>query len=111
MRIFEVATGKETVAPLVGPASGVHDHDFSPDGATLIASADDSSVRFWNVATGREMLMIANAFNNFGRAPFLSPTAELAVWRDFGQSLRTRVSPIPTLAEIEKARTAESTAR
>jgi WD40 repeat protein len=111
VRVFEVATGKETVAPLYGHGSGVHAQGFSPDGATLVSGGDDSSVRFWNVATGREMLVFANAFNPAARLPFLSPTGELMVWRDRGQNLRLRVQSIPTLAEIEKAHGAESTAR
>jgi eukaryotic-like serine/threonine-protein kinase len=111
VRIFEVASGREPVPPLVGPGSGVHAHSFSPDGATLIAGADDSSVRFWSVATGREMLMFGNSYNNFARLPFVSPTGELVVWRDLAQNLRVRVSVIPTLAEIERAQRAESTVR
>ena len=111
VRIFEVATGQEAVAPLYGHGSGVHGHCFSPDDATLVSGGDDSSVRFWNVATGREMLVFANAYNQQARLPFLSPTGELLVWRDFSQNLQVRVEAIPTLAEIEKAHAAESTAR
>lgn len=111
VRIFEVATGQEVVAPLYGHGSGVHGHSFSPDGVTLVSGGDDSSVRFWNVATGREMLVFANAYNQWARLPFLSPTGELLVWRDFSQNLQVRVEAIPTLAEIEKGRAVESTAR
>ena len=111
VRIFEVATGREVVAPLHGHGSGVHGHCFSPDGATLVSGGDDSSVRFWNVTTGREMLVFPNAYNQAARLPFLSPTGELVVWRDFAQDLRVRVEAIPTLIAIEKARAAESTAR
>lgn len=39
---------------LVGPAGEVHDLSFSPDG-TMIASAADSKVWLWEVATGREL--------------------------------------------------------
>ena len=111
VRIFDVATGKEIVAPLYGHGSGVHGHCFSPDGTTLVSGGDDSTVRFWNVATGREMLVFFNAYNQLARLPFLSPTAELVVWRDFAQELRVRVESIPTMAEIEKAHRAESSAR
>ncbi|HZJ14818.1 MAG TPA: hypothetical protein VFD27_07205, partial [Chthoniobacteraceae bacterium] len=94
VRVFDVTTGKEVVAPLSGHGSGVHAQGFSPDGATLVTSGDDSSVRLWNVATGREMLVFADAFNPAARLPFLSPTGELLVWRDRGQNLRVRVQSI-----------------
>jgi WD40 repeat protein len=108
IRIFEVATGKEVIAPLYGHGSGVHALSFSQNGATLVSGGDDSSVRFWNVATGREVLVFENAYNQLARLPFLSPTGELLVYRDFTQNLRVRVTAIPTLAEIEKAHGAES---
>jgi len=111
VRIYEVATGRQIVAPLYGHGSGVHGHSFSPDGATLVSGGDDSTVRFWNVATGREMLVFFNAYNQNARLPFLSPTGQLVIWRDFAQDLRLRVESIPTMAEIEKARAAQSLAR
>ena len=109
MRLFEVATGKEIVAPLYGHGSGVHKHSFSPDGATLVTGGDDDTIRFWNVATGREMLVFNNASSEVARLPHLSRTGELAVWWDAVQG-RARVEFIPTMAEIEKARRAENIA-
>jgi WD40 repeat protein len=111
VRLFEVATGNQIIAPLYGHGSGVQGHSFSPDGATLVSGGDDSTVRLWNVATGREMLVFASAYNQLARLPFLSPTGELIVWRDFAQDLRVRVQAIPTMADIAKAHAAESTAR
>lgn len=111
VRIFEVATGKEMIAPLYEHGSGVHGHSFSPDGATLVSGGDDLSVRFWNLATGREMLVFPNAGGQLARLPFLSPTGELAVWRDYAQDGRVRVETIPTMAEIERMHAAESTVR
>jgi WD40 repeat protein len=109
IRISEVVTGKEVVVPLYGGGSGVTSLSFSPNDATLVGGSDDYSVRFWNVATGREMLLFENANNREARLPFLSPTGELLVHQDFTQNLRVRVSAIPSLAEIEKAHAAEST--
>jgi WD40 repeat protein len=107
VRIFEVATGQEIVAPLYGHGSGVHGHSFSPDGATLVTGGDDNTVRFWNVTTGREMLVFNSAASEVARLSHLSPTGELAVWFDHAQN-RVRVQSIPTMAEIEKARRAET---
>ena len=109
VRIFEVATGREIVAPLYGHGSGVQGQSFSPDDATLVTGGDDNTIRFWNVATGREMLVFNNAYSTF-RPPHLSPTGELAVWQD-NMEKRVRVESIPTLAEIEKAHRAETIAR
>jgi WD40 repeat protein len=110
VRIFDVATGSQIVAPLYGHGSGVHEQSFSPDGATLVTAGDDGTVRFWNVATGREMLVFNNSSSDVLRLPHLSPSGELAVWYDDLQD-RVRVESIPTMADIEKARAAESTAR
>ena len=109
-RIWEVATGLESVAPLYGHGSGVSAHSFSPDGATLVTGGDDQSVRFWHVATGREMLVFKSASNQLARLPFLSPTGQLVVWLDTVHEPRVRVESIPTMAEIEKAHQAERTA-
>lgn len=106
-----MATAKETVVPLCGHGSGVHGHSFSADVAPLISGGNDASARLWHVAIGREMLVVGSAFDQRGRLPFLSPQGELLVWRDSGQNLRTRLQPIPTLAGIEKAHGAESSAR
>jgi WD40 repeat protein len=110
VRIFEVATGGQIVPPLYGHGSGVHEQSFSPDSATLVTAGDDYTVRFWNVATGREMLVFNNAFSGVLRVPHLSPTGEIAVWHDNLQD-RVRVECIPTMADIERAHAAESAAR
>jgi hypothetical protein len=110
VRIWEVATGKEPMAPLYGHGSGISGHSFSPDGATLVTAGDDHTVRFWQVATGREMLMFNNASHQLARLPLLSPTGELLVWRDSVQDPRARVESIPTMAEIEKSHRTERTA-
>jgi hypothetical protein len=47
------------------------------------------------------MLVFPNAGHQLARLPFLSPTGELAVWRDYAQGNRVRVETIPTMAEIE----------
>jgi WD40 repeat protein len=109
VRLFEAATGEEPLPPLLGHGSGVHGHCFSPDAATLISGGDDSSVRFWNVATGREMLMIPNAYDQRARLPLLSPDADIMVWQDFAKNLRVRVTAIPTMDEIERAHEAQNT--
>jgi len=111
IRISDVSTGEKVLGSLYGHGSGVSTLGFSPIGETLVSGGDDPSVRFWNVATGREMLIFKDAYNLYARLPFLSPTGELLMYRDFGQNLRVRVESIPTLAEIEKARGAENTAR
>jgi eukaryotic-like serine/threonine-protein kinase len=111
VRIWAVAAGMETAAPLYGHGSGVSGHSFSPDGATLVTGGDDYTVRFWHVITGREMLVFKNADNQRARLPFLSPTGQLVVWQDTVHEPRVRVEAIPTMAEIEKARLAQRTAR
>jgi hypothetical protein len=109
IRIHDLDSGRE-LSTLYGHGSGVHGHSFSNDDATLVSGGDDSSVRFWHVATGREMLVFEQSYNQLNRIPFLSPTNQLAVWRDFAEDLRYRVQAIPSMDEIEAAHGTEKTA-
>src|SRR5262245_47429819 len=62
IRLWDVATGKETAA-LQGkkvnfPLSRVNSVAFSPDGKTLASGNTDRTVRLWDVATGKETAVL-----------------------------------------------------
>jgi WD40 repeat protein/serine/threonine protein kinase len=96
-RIWDLVSGKIVAGPLLGHGSGVTAVTFSPDGKTLLTAGDDNTVRFWHVATGREMLVFPQS--NTDEVALLSPSGErLVVW-DRARSA-TRLERIPTLAEI-----------
>jgi WD40 repeat protein len=62
IHLYETATGKE-VRRLIGPPKGqyvqtVYCVAFSPDGKTLVSSARDDILRFWDAATGKEMRQV-----------------------------------------------------
>lgn len=54
-RLWDVQTGRMFGRPLTGHIQGLRAGRFSPDGRTVI-TADQASVRFWNVATGQEVI-------------------------------------------------------
>ena len=80
-----------------GHGSGVTAVTFSPDSKTLLTAGDDNTVRFWHLATGREMLVLNQS--NTEDINMLSPSGELLVVLDVARKAM-RVERIPTLAEI-----------
>ena len=58
VKLIEAATGKERLNIPFPDASSVRSIAFSPDGKTLAASADGSSTRLFDTATGMERLKI-----------------------------------------------------
>ena len=106
----------ETGGALHGPIQreGVNQVCFSADGKTLIAitddGPDDSSIRFWNVATGQEVLSFAHA--GMGDSALrsisaeytaaqaeLNPGGDLLILQDVQHVIH--VIALPTLEEID----------
>ncbi len=54
LRLLDATTGEE-LHRLTGHQDSIHRFLFSPDGKTLISCSDDKSVRFWEVATGKQV--------------------------------------------------------
>jgi WD40 repeat protein len=55
IKLWDVATGREVLAPLKGHLSRLTAVVFSPDGKTLVSASEDRTVRLWDVATGRAL--------------------------------------------------------
>jgi dipeptidyl aminopeptidase/acylaminoacyl peptidase len=55
--LYDVATGKEVRRMVPRGGKSIHALAFSPTG-TLLASAGDEAVRVWDVATGKERLLL-----------------------------------------------------
>ena len=64
IRIFEVRSGR-LVLTLVGHDNWVTDIHFHPNGKYLISTADDKSIRMWDLAYGRCYRKIYNAHDHF----------------------------------------------
>ncbi|HOU57724.1 MAG: hypothetical protein GYA76_08985 [Verrucomicrobia bacterium] len=57
IRMLDTRSGK-LLGACKGHTQGVRGLAFSPDGETLASVSDDSTLRFWNVATQQELLSI-----------------------------------------------------
>ena len=78
---------------------------FSSDGKTLVTGgAGDNTIRFWNVATGQEMLVFKEAkldswISKLGCWICATPADKFFVWQEQAGSIR--VTTLPKLAEID----------
>jgi RNA polymerase sigma factor (sigma-70 family) len=54
LRLLDATTGEE-LHRLTGHQEAIYPVLFSPDGKTLISCGDDKTVRFWDVATGKQV--------------------------------------------------------
>jgi WD40 repeat protein/serine/threonine protein kinase len=57
VRLWDTTSGQQ-LGVFTGHKQAVWSVAFSPDGTTLASSSDDSTLRFWNVATKQELLSI-----------------------------------------------------
>jgi WD40 repeat protein len=78
-RIWDVASGDETVtlkptASSLGPAAA-----FSPDGKLVVAGDQDGSVRIWDVRSGREVRMLPDVDKGGVASVRFSPDGRLVV--------------------------------
>ncbi|MDT5094367.1 MAG: hypothetical protein QOH60_3730 [Mycobacterium sp.] len=53
IQIWDVATGRESVGPMVGHTEPVVSLNFSQDGAWLISGSERGMIRVWNTSTGQ----------------------------------------------------------
>jgi len=102
LRVWDVATGKE-LAVLTGHKAAVLNCAFSPDGRILATKSDDRTIKFWNLATFREVASISLDYTGSIQGGYLafSPDGQILIANDSGPGLRCwRAS---TLAEIDAA--------
>jgi len=107
-RLWSVETGRDRNSPLKGHRSGVYVVSFSSDGKTLITFSDDRTMRWWSVATGKEMLLFENVLISryAGSQSLLNPGGNIVLWQEYEGPIRS--TRLPTLAEIDAAKQAEA---
>jgi hypothetical protein len=78
---------------------------FSPDGRTLASLADDRTLIFWQVATGRELMRLQMPVEDVQghELAFSADGRSLVAWRYDPRGMLTRLWFAPTLAEIAAA--------
>jgi WD40 repeat protein len=95
LRLIDIATG-QTVRQLEGHDDSVDSVAFSPDGKTLAGSSFRKTIRFWEVATGKETGTIENAGGNLQYAPDGKTLLVAAGVIDFWDvDTRKRMRPLP----------------
>lgn len=105
-RVWDGATGKE-LAVLTSHRAGLLNCVFSPDGRTLATKSDDRTIKFWNMATFREVGSIQMDYAGQVPGPFLafSPDGQMLTAHDSGNGLLCW--RVPTTAEIDTAEAKE----
>ena len=86
LRVFDVATGT-LVRELPGHSGEIQALEYSPDGRHLGSGSRDRTVRFWDTATGRQVLMLtapdlvmAIAFSPDGRRLAAGSGNAISIW-------------------------------
>jgi WD40 repeat protein len=95
LRLIDIATGR-TVRQLEGQEDSVYSVAFSPDGKTLAGASFKKTIRFWDVATGKETGTIEDAGGSLQYSPdgktLLVGAGVIEFW-DVATGKRTRPSP------------------
>ena len=122
IRLWKVDAGKPLFdAPLKGHRSGVIHVAFSPDGRTLATTCGaDQTIRLWSLATGQDMLLLRDVtVTSANLSSFTDPCySSQAEWNPAGKWLvwqerkgAIRVTPLPTLREIDAIEQGQVTKR
>ncbi len=105
--LWSVESAKPVYPPLEHPPS-IQRLFFSFDGKTLITTAPDLTMRWWHVATGQEVLLFTEC--RISPLPDVDSSAEwnpggnlVLWWQSNGNAVR--VTPLPTLAQIDASQT------
>jgi WD40 repeat protein len=113
VRLWSVDEGAPIEPALKGHIAAVARLAFSADSKTLVSGGADQTIRFWNVATRQEVLLIQEALmpsgdNRLLTDPHFAGQAEVTpgdrwmLWQ--GKPGSIRVTELPSLAEIEATR-------
>ncbi len=82
--VWDVTTGTQIVAPLIGHTNWVRGLAFHPDGQTLVSSDIDGMVITWNIAKAH----ILTGHKNRVRSVALSPDGDTLVTSSFDKHLQ-----------------------
>src|SRR6185503_3455496 len=77
--LWDWSAGKPALPPFRCHFAGVSYVSFSSDGRTLVSHTGERNLRFWNVATGTEVLLLPDAESVYG-CP-ISPDGRTLAWR------------------------------
>jgi eukaryotic-like serine/threonine-protein kinase len=102
IRLWEVPSGK-SFGTCTGHKQAVFSVAFSPDGKTLVSASDDSTLKFWNVATQQELLSFPRLGAGMTQLLFSPDGRVLAAAGAAGSETGgIRFYRAPQLAEIKK---------
>ncbi len=76
IRLFDIATGKETGTPIIPAKDGIQTLKFSPDG-NLLASIGETGTRLWDMAAAKELHYLKGSGDSYYAPPAFSPNGNL----------------------------------
>ncbi len=87
VRLWDVATCQEVVAPLAGHRNEILDVAFSPDGSRLVSASRDQTARLWDAASGKLLKELLGHTGDVNRAAF-SPNGQRLATASADQTVR-----------------------
>jgi WD40 repeat protein len=100
--VWDMATGRR-LATLTGHGGWIEQLALSPDGRTLASTANDGTLRLWNLAIQKEVLTFAGRISAFSRRLAFAPDGNSIATLSVTEDHLVRLFHAPSFEEIDEA--------